>query len=87
MSDTKLFDTTQKHRRMHRDLKAVLIKYKKDLTAMEMLAIASHLVGTLIALQDQTKMTPDQAVALVQQNIHRGNEEAIGGIFDTKGSA
>lgn len=73
----KNFQSSDKHRRIHKDFKKVLTRYAKDLTAMEMLAIASHLVGTLIALQDKTKVTPAEAIELVQQNIQAGNDEAV----------
>ena len=58
------------------DLKAVIGKHQ-HLTADRMLAGASQLVGNLIALQDQRKMTPDMALAVVQENIEEGNRVAM----------
>ena len=69
--------SSDKHRRIHKDFKKVLRRYEKDLTAIEMLAVAAHLVGTLIALQDKDKVTPEEAVKLVQLNIQAGNDEAV----------
>lgn len=87
MSSMKNISTNQKQRRIMRDFKGVLEKYKKDLTAQEMLAIASHLVGTLIALQDHTKMTSEEAIQLVQMNIQAGNDAAILASQQPAGSA
>ena len=56
---------------------AALKKHGDKLSAVEMLALVSHLVGHLIALQDQRKVTPDLALKLVKENIERGNKEAI----------
>lgn len=68
------------------DLKAVLAKHE-HLTPMEMLAGASHLVGTLVALQDQTKVTPGMAMQLVSANIERGNAEALTDLMKTEGES
>lgn len=54
-----------------------LIGQFKHLDPMEMLAIASQLVGNLIALQDQHKVTPEMAMEVVARNIEEGNAVAI----------
>lgn len=58
------------------DAKALLRKYE-HLNAMQLLAIASQLVGNLIALQDQTKVTPNMAMEVVSKNLEIGNATAI----------
>lgn len=58
------------------DLKGVIAKHPQ-LSAMELLALASQMVGNLIALQDQTKVTPDMAMLVVRENIEIGNATAI----------
>ena len=63
------------------DFKAVLTKHANSLTPQEMLALSSQLVGQLLALQDQTRMTPDMGLALIQINIEMGNAEAIQAAF------
>lgn len=75
------------HTVFRNDLVAVLKKHGDTLTAPEMLALASHLVGQLVALQDQRTVTPEMAMKLVADNIEQGNQEAIDGLLDTKGSA
>ena len=66
------------------DLKAVF-KRHPHLRADEMLAGASQIVGTLIALQDQRKMTPDMALAVVQANIEAGNQQAMAEVMRAGG--
>jgi hypothetical protein len=51
------------------------------LRADELLAIAAHVVGQLIAFQDQRAMTPEMAMDLVQKNIAQGNAEAVGSLL------
>lgn len=65
-----------RHRAFLADLKTAMKPYA-DLSAAEMLAIVSQLVGNLIALQDQRTMTPDRAMAIVAGNIEIGNQEAL----------
>ncbi len=56
------------------------------LEACELLAVTSHLVGQLIALQDQHAMTPDMAMELVGQNIEQGNREVVHGLLSAPGA-
>lgn len=67
------------------DLKAALGKHT-NLSAMQMLAVASQFVGNLIALQDQRKVTPAMAMECVARNIEIGNPAAIEGVMNTEGS-
>lgn len=52
-----------------------------EIGAVGLLAVMSYTVGQLVALQDQTKMTPAQAMELVAANIEQGNQDAIRGAF------
>ena len=58
------------------DLKEALSRHT-DLSSMEMLAVASQLIGNLIAFQDQQKVTLGMAMELVSRNIEAGNAAAI----------
>jgi len=62
-------------------------KHSGDLPAQDMLAIASHLVGQILAYQDQRVMTTLRARNIIERNIELGNAEAIAQLNDTKGSA
>ena len=56
--------------------------------ADEILAVLSHMVGQVVALQDQRRYTPDSVMNLVRSNIERGNVEAIDGLLnETWGTA
>lgn len=58
-----------------------------QLEPMEMLALVSQLVGNLIALQDQRKVTPEMAMIAVSQNIEVGNREAMREVLSAGGEA
>lgn len=58
------------------DLKRVIGRHE-SLTALEMLAGASQLVGMLVALQDQTKVTPEEAIRVVEANLEEGNLQGV----------
>ena len=77
----KLLSPTPQHNTLMEDLKSAIIK-NKELPLDEILAITSQLVGSLIALQDQTKYTAVVAVQLVEENISIGNKMAIESMFD-----
>jgi hypothetical protein len=69
------------------DIDAAFGKHKDDITPMEMLAVAAQVVGMLLALQDQRKITVAQALAVVQANIEEGNQAAIAGMGAAQGRA
>lgn len=76
---------TEIHQHFSNDIKELLGKHKDKLSAMEMLALASHLVGALVALQDQRAHTPDAVMKLVRDNIEVGNKEVIDNLADFEG--
>ena len=75
------------HEIAYKDLCALVGKHADSITAIEMLAIASNLVGKLIALQDQRTMTRDTAMEVVIRNIELGNRQAIAQVENTVGNA
>ncbi|MEL7526282.1 MAG: hypothetical protein AAFN16_10955 [Pseudomonadota bacterium] len=66
-----------KHFMLRQELVSVLCRHQETLCAAELLAVSSQLVGNLIALQDETRMSPDLAMEIVLQNIEEGNRAAI----------
>lgn len=80
-----IHEAKSEHQAFRDDLIVILRKHAGHLQAQEMLALAAHLVGQLIALQDQQSMTPERAMQIVTANIERGNAEAIGNLFKTEG--
>jgi hypothetical protein len=73
-----------KHHAFRSKLIDLLEEHQNELTAQEMLAIASQFVGQLIALQDQRSMTPQQVLDLVQGNIEIGNQQVVSGLAGAK---
>ena len=76
-----------KHEVAFQDLCGLVSRKANEMTALELLAVASNMVGKLIALQDQRTMTPDAAMRIVMRNIEIGNQQAYAELQDTKGTA
>lgn len=53
----------------YQDLCALVNKHADCLSALELLAVAANMLGKLVALQDQRKVTPSMAMEVVAQNI------------------
>lgn len=69
------------------DLKAVITRHK-DCTAEEILATVAHMLGGILALQDQRRGTSQMFLEIIQANMAVGNAEMIDTLFGkTKGSA
>lgn len=64
------------HQALFADFTEILHKYE-HLPKPEILAIASQIVGMLIALQDQRTMTGEKAMAIVTENLRVGNERVL----------
>ena len=77
---------TEKHRAFRDDLVGVLRKYGDQIDAMEMLALSAHLVGQILALQDQRTMSREVALEIVIKNIEAGNAEVITGLDHPAGT-
>lgn len=77
----RIISTEKRHEDVMEDFKAVLTKHKDKLSASEMLAISSQLVGQILALQDQRTMTAEAGLLTIQANIEQGNRDAIEAAF------
>lgn len=64
------------HLEARREMVGALCAYQDKLCPAELLAVASQVVGSLIALQDETRLTPEHAMEIVLQNIEEGNRAA-----------
>lgn len=78
---------TEQQLKFRKALEGAIDSAGRDLQAEEILAVTSHFVGQLIALQDQRKYTSEQVMDLVTQNIQRGNDEAVASLRDTTGGS
>lgn len=77
----------EQHRAFRKAVEAAIAEHGKTLDAMELLALLSHLVGQVVALQDQRKVTPAMAMEVVQSNIEQGNREVIDDLLNTTGGS
>ena len=75
------------HEVAYQELCALLKLHSGELTAVELLAIAANLVGKLIAVQDQQKVSRKQAMDIVTANIVKGNREVVESLCTPKGFA
>ncbi len=66
---------------------ATMRQYAADMPAEEILALTAHMVGQILAIQDQRKMTPAMGMKLIADNIEQGNREAIDGLSKSEGTA
>lgn len=76
------------HEIAYQELTEILRKHAGHLSGVEMLAIAANMVGKIIAMQDQRKVSPAMAMEIVARNIEVGNKHIIGNIkTESEGSA
>lgn len=66
-------------------LTALKEQMPKDMPVQRILAITAQFVGQLVALQDQTKITVDMAMQIVQENIVIGNQAMLLTLGDPEG--
>lgn len=83
----KTLAPTAAYTAFHSDVADLLKKHAGHLDAIEMLAVASHLVGQLIAFQDRRTMTTEKAMAVVIKNIEGGNAHALEDLNTPAGAA
>jgi hypothetical protein len=75
------------HEVAYQDLCALVNKHAAKLTSLELLAIASNMLGKLVALQDQRTVSPALAMEVVAQNIEHGNKMVLDQLMQSKGIA
>lgn len=68
-------------------LTALKEQMPSDMPVQRILAITSQFVGQLVALQDQTKITVDMAMQIVQENIVIGNQAMMLTLQTPEGSS
>ncbi len=62
-------------------------KHADELSAIEMLAIASNMVGKLLAMQDQRVTSVDLAKETMVRNIEEGNKQVVEQLMASQGRA
>lgn len=78
---------TPAHEALLSAMKAPIGVEGKDLPAEDILAVASILVGQLLAVQDRRRYSPEAAMEIVGTNIERGNARAIADLLGSGGRA
>ena len=74
------------HEVAYQDLVALVRKHADKMTSMELLAVAANMLGKLVAMQDQRKVTPAEAMEVVASNIEFGNKQVIDELGQSRGS-
>lgn len=75
------------HEVVYQELIALVNKHAGHLDALEMLAVASNMLGKLVAMQDQRTVSPAKAMEVVARNIEYGNQMVLEQIQQTRGVA
>jgi hypothetical protein len=84
---TKVQSAWPEHEIAYQDLCALLDKHAGKMNALEMLAIASNMVGKIVAMQDQRRVTPEMAMKVVSENIEYGNRQVLAQLDKSGGIA
>lgn len=75
------------HQAIYDEINSVLLKHSTNLSALEILAITSQIVGKVLAMQDQRTTTPESAMRTVEENITLGNRQMIEQLNSPRGNA
>lgn len=81
-----LHQAKPEHEVAYQDLCALVNKHADQLSSLELLAVAANMLGKLVALQDQRKVTPAMALEVIAQNIEHGNQQVLAQLTRSKGS-
>ena len=84
---TSLRKPTEQQLAFRKALEAAIRDHGATLDATELLAITSHFVGQLVALQDQRRYTADMVMDMVFANLQQGNGEVVAGLLDKTGGS
>lgn len=82
---SRIVEVTVDHSEMKKDLEAILDKYELH-DPIVILAVASQLLGMLVALQDAST-TPEHAMQVVSENLAIGNATCAELLLTPKGSS
>lgn len=75
------------HEVAYQDLCALMNKHADKISAIELLAVASNMLGKLLAMQDQRVTSVDLAKETMVRNIEQGNQQAVEQLMKSKGRA
>lgn len=75
------------HEVAYQDLCALASKHAAKFSAAELLAVASNMLGKLVAMQDQRTMTSAEAMEIVAKNLEHGNGQVLEQLHGSRGRA
>lgn len=78
--------TRPEHEVAYQDLCKLISKHADNLSALELLAVASNMIGKLIAMQDQRTVTRDKALDVLIKNLELGNVQVLDQLKSSKGA-
>lgn len=84
---TRIHQAKPAHEVVYQEIVALVHRHADQMTPMEILAIAANMLGKLLAVQDQRRVTPAEAMEVIARNIEEGNAEMIAQLTNTKGNA
>lgn len=73
------------HEIAYQDLNKLIGKHGDRVSALEMFAIASNLLGKLAALQDQRTVTQKILIDILMKNFELGNQQAVAELLNAEG--
>lgn len=72
-----LYLAKPEHEVAYQDICKLVSKHSATLTPLDILAVAANMVGKLVALQDQRKITVAMAMEIVAKNLEHGNQTIV----------
>ena len=76
-------DASSAHEQCRDAIIRAMEPFAEKIGPVGMLAVASTVVGQLIAMQDQRTMTPEMAMNLVCKNMEEANKAVVDGLRNT----
>ena len=87
---SRIVEAKPEHEVAYLELGELVGRHAREMTALEMLAVAANMVGKLVAMQDQSKVSPERVMETVARNVELGNRQVLDALLDeqrTAGSA
>jgi len=87
MSGIEMQQATPEQEITYTQLCAFLRQHSGNLTPQQLLAMVANVLGKVLALQDQSTMTLNDAMEIINKNIIAGNKQALAAMMHIVGSA
>jgi hypothetical protein len=84
---TKRLRATLEHEMVYTDLIKLIAKHSEKVDKEEIMAIVANMLGKIMAMQDQRKISAQAALEIILSNIEEGNASVIAMLAQTQGNA